>query len=78
MFLYNTNTAWSKNVKHTASAIVLGTLVHPFNGLFSRTTWVSWYQKGKNSPDLNEARNDEVLECTGISSTICKQSAESL
>jgi len=21
--------------------------VHPFNGLFSRTTWVSWQQKGK-------------------------------
>jgi len=19
---------------------------HPFNGLFSRTTWVSWHQKG--------------------------------
>jgi len=23
------------------------TLLHPFNGLFSRTTWVSWHQKGK-------------------------------
>ena len=22
-------------------------LLHPFNGLFSRTTWVSWHQKGK-------------------------------
>jgi len=22
-------------------------LLHPFNGLFSRTTWVSWYQKDK-------------------------------
>jgi len=21
--------------------------LHPFNGLFSRTTWVSWHQKGK-------------------------------
>jgi len=21
---------------------------HPFNGLFSRTTWVSWHEKGKN------------------------------
>jgi len=21
--------------------------VHPFNGLFSRTTWVSWHQKGE-------------------------------
>jgi len=34
---------------------------HPFNGFFSRTTWASWYQKGKTSLDLNEARNDEAL-----------------
>jgi len=25
------------------------------------TTWVSWYQKGKMSLDLNEARDDGVL-----------------
>jgi len=31
------------------------------NGLFSRTTWISWYQKGKTSLDLNEARDDVVL-----------------
>jgi len=44
-------------------------ILHPFNGLFSRTTWVSqrttWvsqYQnKGKTSVDLNEARYDGVL-----------------
>jgi len=38
-------------------------LLHPFNGLFSRTTWVNWYQKGKTSLDLpvNEARDDGVL-----------------
>ena len=35
-------------------------LLHPFNGLFSRTTWVRQYQKGKTSPDLNEARDDGV------------------
>ena len=28
------------------------------NSLFSRTTWVSWCQKDKTSPDLNEARDD--------------------
>jgi len=28
-----------------------------FNGPLSRTTWVSQYQKGKNSLDLNEASN---------------------
>ena len=31
------------------------TTIHPFNNLFSRTTWVSRYQKGKTSLDLNEA-----------------------
>jgi len=33
-------------------------LLHPCNGLFSRTTW---YQKGKTSLDLNQARDDGVL-----------------
>jgi len=31
------------------------TTLHPFNGLFSRTTWASRQQKGKTSLDLNEA-----------------------
>jgi len=35
-------------------------LLHPFSSLFSRTTWVSRYQKGKSSLDLNEARDDGV------------------
>ena len=26
---------------------ISGQLLHPFNGLFSRTTWASWHQKGK-------------------------------
>jgi len=43
------------------------TTLHPFNGLFSRTTCVSRYQKGKTSLDLNEARDDGVLESSGIS-----------
>jgi len=30
---------------------------HPFNGLFSKTTWVSWHQKGKTNLDWNEARD---------------------
>jgi len=34
--------------------------MHTFNGLFSRTTWVSRYQEGKTSLDLNERRNDGV------------------
>jgi len=40
--------------------LLLLLLLHPFNGHFSRTTWVSWYQKGKTSLDLNEARDDRV------------------
>jgi len=48
-------------------------LLQPFNNLFSRTTWVSWYQKSKNSVDLNEARADG--DGSGISWTICKQFA---
>jgi len=34
---------------------------HPFNGLFSRTTWVSWYWKGGTILDFNEARHDGVV-----------------
>jgi len=40
---------------------------------FFRTTWVSQYQKGKTSLDLNEAKEDG--DDSGISWTICKQSA---
>jgi len=36
-------------------------LLHLFNGLFSRTTWVSQHQKGKTSLDLSEARDYGVL-----------------
>ena len=38
-------------------------------------SWVSLYQKGKTSLDLNEARDDGVWDGSGISWTICKQSA---
>ena len=33
----------------------------PFNGVFSRTTWISRYQKGKTSLDVNEAKDDGDL-----------------
>jgi len=36
-------------------------LLHPFNGLFYRTTWVSRYQKGETSLHLKEARDNGVL-----------------
>jgi len=41
--------------------LLLILLLHPFNGFFSRTTWVSPFQKGKTSLNLNEARDDGVL-----------------
>jgi len=44
-------------------------LIHPFNGLFYRTTCINRYQKAKTSLDLNKARDDGVLRCTG-----CKRS----
>jgi len=31
----------------------------PFNGLFSKTTWVSRYQKGKTNLDFTGARDSE-------------------
>ena len=35
------------------------TILQPFNGLFSRTTWVSRYQKGKTNLDFTGARDSE-------------------
>ena len=55
--------------------LLLLLLLHPFNGLFSRTTWVSRYQKVRTSLDLNDARDDGVWGCSDISWTMCKQSA---
>ena len=42
--------------------ILLLLLLHPCNGLFSRTSWVSRYHKGKTSLDLNDARDDGVWD----------------
>jgi len=59
----------------TFAVYIVCILLHPFNGLFSRTTWLSRYWKRKTSLGVREARDDGVLECSGISWTICKQSA---
>jgi len=40
-----------------------------------RTTWVCQYWKAKTSLDLTEARDDGGWDGSGISWTICKQSA---
>jgi len=47
--------------------LLLLLLLHPFNGLFTRTTWVSQYQKGKTNLDLDDTRDDEIWGCSGIS-----------
>jgi len=52
------------STQFTATApqqLLLLLLLHPFYGHFSRTTWLSQYQKGKTSLDLNEARDDGLL-----------------
>jgi len=45
----------------TLTLLLLLLLLHPFNGLFSRTTGGSQHQKGKTSLALNEASYDRVL-----------------
>jgi len=52
---------------HVAISTNTTATLHPFTGLYSRTTWLIRYQKGKTSLDLNEARDDGVLGCSGIS-----------
>ena len=49
------------HVYFTINLLITTTTLHPFNGLFTRITWISRYQKGKTSQDLNEARDDGVL-----------------
>jgi len=69
--------------RHTSAmwavaAITVATHTHTHTRLttsFSRATWVSRYQKGKTSLDLNEARDGVVWGCSGISWTVYKQSA---
>ena len=50
-------------------------LLHPFNSLFSRTTWVSRHQKGKPFWILLEQEMMGWWEGSGISWTICRSSA---
>jgi len=44
---------------HPVSISMTTTTLQPFNGLFSRTTWVSRYQKGKTNLDFTGARDSE-------------------
>ena len=51
-------TASKKHWRHMCTCVLnknRHTHTHPFNGPFSRTTQVSWYQKGKTNQDFSEA-----------------------
>jgi len=51
---------WLQATRYNSLPLQLILLLCSFNGLFSRTTWVRRYQKGKSSLGLNEARDDRV------------------
>ena len=49
------------NTRHRLQLLLLLLLLlQPCNGLFSRTTWLSWHQKGNTSLDLNKASDDGI------------------
>jgi len=57
---------WARTHTHTHT--------HPFDGPFSRTTWVSRYQKGKTNLDLLK---QETVSGSGISWAVCKRAPRS-
>ena len=60
---------------HRSPMSLYDVIKHPCYGLFSMTNWLSEYLKGKTILDFNDARDDGVMGCSGISWTICKQYA---
>jgi len=78
------------SLKTINSSLLLNYYYYARLTVFSKTTWISRYQKGKTSLDLNEARDCAAFirhnkekriiimgfrDGSGISWTICKQSA---
>jgi len=59
-----TSISTKKTNFHTHTYTHTHTHTHMFNGPFSGTTWVSWYQKGKTNPDFTEARDSEWQSTT--------------
>jgi len=49
-----------EQIPNSIQKLITTTTIHPFNGLFSRTTCLSQYQNGKTRLDLNVARDDGV------------------
>jgi len=50
---------WGAGIVTLIYITITKTILQPFNGLFSRTTWVSRYQKGKTNLDFPGARDSE-------------------
>ena len=57
---------------HNSKTAQPNTHTHTFNGLFSRTAWLSWHQKGKPFWILLK---QEMMGGSGINWTICKSFA---
>jgi len=69
----NIAVCWLFEFMHDAQLVtnvLLLLLLHLFNSLFSRTTRVSRYHKGKTSLDSNEARDDGALGCSGVCNSL--------
>ena len=52
---------WGEDAGVLLHCLRTWSVLHPFNGLFSRKTWISRYHKGKTSLDLYDSRDDGVL-----------------
>ena len=54
--------AWQRGLlwPHRMGPINSYSTTHPFNGPFSSTTWVSWYQKDRTILNINGARDNGV------------------
>ena len=56
---------------------VIRDLTRPFNGPFSGTTRVTWYQKGKNQSGIWILLKQETVSGSGVSWAICKSALSS-
>jgi len=57
---------YAKIMLHNFTVIWWDYLLHPFNGLFSKTTWVNRHQKCRTILDFNEARDDRVAVASAV------------
>jgi len=63
------NRVWLPVLFLTATVTTTTSTLHPLDDLFSRTTWVSQYQKDKTSLDLNEVSSVDARQ--RLRSTAC-------